>query len=66
MSDLLFERNNDGKRLSVGRFWKKGEDWIQFTTNSEYAQISYKDFKLLVQAVEENVKETKDAWWHKL
>ena len=64
MSDTVFERENDGRRISVGRFWRDNTDWIQFSTNGEYAQISYIDFEIMVSAVRKNVRETRDAWWH--
>ncbi len=63
MSDTIYEQ--DG--LSVTRYWggKKG-DCIQITvlTPEGYSTMTLAEFKKMVRAVNKNVRETKDAFWH--
>lgn len=28
MSDTVYETNHEGNRLTFGRFWREGKDWI--------------------------------------
>jgi len=63
MSDTIYEKD----RLYVTRFWG-GEvgDCVQITVAppKEYVQLTLAEFREMVAALEKNVEDTKDAWWH--
>ena len=66
MSDTVYEQ--DG--LSATRYWggMKG-DCVQITLsalarNEGYIGITLDKFRQMYQAIESNVEDTKDAWWH--
>ena len=53
-------------KIAFTRFWKGKEDGVQITVRDAYVMMPISEFRKAVQAIEKNVEETKDAWWHKL
>lgn len=67
MSDTVYEK--DG--IAFTRFWAHDHDNVQITLSGEnrdrgYAQMTKKEFHSAVVAIEKNIKNTKNAWWHTL
>lgn len=66
MSDTVYEK--DG--LSATRYWGGEEgDCVQITLSGQprsegYATLTLHEFRQMYQAIEKNVGDTKDAWWH--
>jgi hypothetical protein len=78
MSDTVYEnpgleQSTEKKTyISATRYWggKEKGDCIQITLagyeGTMYSCITLEDFRDMVRAVERNVEETKDAFWHTL
>ncbi len=62
MSDTVYEK--DG--LYVTRYWGGGKgDCVQITFDTGgYRTMTLAEFNKIGKAVNKNVRETKDAWWH--
>ena len=63
MSNTVYEKNG----IAFTRYWggNKG-DCIQITINGAYTQMTLTEFKRAVKAVNKNVRDNADAWWHKI
>lgn len=65
MSDTVYEKGG----LSATRYWggEKG-DCVQITIRNPegYATMTLAEFKKMARALYKNVRDTKDAWWHRL
>mgnify|MGYP001570765743 CR=1 FL=1 len=65
MADTIYETNHDGTHVSFTRFWRDAEDWVQITMGATYGVMPVAEFLRAVEAIKQNVADTKDAWWHK-
>jgi len=79
MSDTIYEEFRPGGfttakgellecqvKVVFTRFWKGEEDGVQITIRDNWVTMSISEFREVVKAIEKNVEETKDAWWHDL
>jgi len=79
MSDMIYQAFHPGGfpthqgeslecqvKLTFSRFWKGEEDHVQITVRDNWVTMSISEFREIVKAIEKNVEETKDAWWHDL
>ena len=70
MADTVYENKFKGVTVAFTRFWAGDKDGVQVTLNDKenalFVQMPLDEFRDACKKIEENVEETKDAWWHEL